>query len=66
MIVVNNCRNYFFWGAKNPIKIDGQNHHTKDKKEGQRKVKRHTTRKNQRRERAKPFCGRKLSHPQHL
>ncbi len=24
---------------KNPIKIDGQNHHTKDKREGQKKVK---------------------------
>jgi hypothetical protein len=53
----------FFWGPKNPIEVDGQNHHTKDKKEGQRKAKRHTVPKNQRRERANLFHGRKLFHP---
>jgi hypothetical protein len=49
--------------AKNPIKIDGQNHHMEDKKEGQIKAKRCIIYMNQRRERTNPFCGRKLSHP---
>jgi hypothetical protein len=61
MIVVNNCRIFFGGGSKNPIKIDGQNHHTKDKREDQRKAKRHTTHKNQRREKASPFRGRKIT-----
>jgi hypothetical protein len=30
-------------GTTNPKKTDGQNHHTEDKREGQRKAKRHTT-----------------------
>jgi len=47
-------------------KTDGQNHHMEDKREGQRKAKRHTTCRNQRRERASPSRGRKLSHPQPL
>jgi hypothetical protein len=50
--------------TKSPIKIDGWNHHTKDRKEGQRKANKCTTRRNQRRERASPSYGRKLSHPQ--
>jgi len=36
----------------------------KTKVEGQRKLKRRATHKNQRRERDNPFHGRKLSHPQ--
>jgi hypothetical protein len=39
---------------KNPIKIDVQNHHLEDKREGQRKAKRHATHKNQRKEKASP------------
>jgi hypothetical protein len=35
--------------SKNPIKIDGQNHHTEDKREGQKQAKRRcTARRNQR------------------
>jgi hypothetical protein len=49
--------------TKNPIKIDGRNHHTKDKKEGQKKAKRCVARKNQRGEIVNPSHGRKLSHP---
>jgi hypothetical protein len=52
--------------TKNPIKISGQNHHGKDKKEGQRKAKIRTTKRNQRREKVSPSHGRKLSHPQPL
>jgi hypothetical protein len=51
---------------KNPIKIYGRNHHVEDKREGQKEVKRHAARMNQRRERASPSCDRKLSHPQPL
>jgi hypothetical protein len=47
--------------TKNPLKTNGWNHHMEDKKEGQRKVEK--TCKNQRRERASPFHGKKLSHP---
>jgi len=36
--------------AKNPIKAHGWNHHTEDKREGQRKAKRCAAIKNQRRE----------------
>jgi hypothetical protein len=50
-------------GTKNPIKINGWNHHMKDKREGQRKANKHTTHINQKRERASPSRGRKLSHP---
>jgi hypothetical protein len=47
-------------GEKNPIKIDGRNHHTEDKSEGQRKVKRCAACKtNQKREKACPSCGMK-------
>jgi hypothetical protein len=49
--------------TKNPIRINSDNHHTEDKKEGQRKAKRNTTHKNQRRERASPSCGKKLFNP---
>jgi len=51
---------------KAPIKIDDGNHHTKDKREDQKKAKRHAACSNQRRERASPSCGRKLSHPRPL
>jgi hypothetical protein len=40
--------------AKNPIKADDWNHHTEDKREGQKRTERGTTIKNQRRERASP------------
>jgi hypothetical protein len=36
--------------AKNPIKINGWNHHREDRREGQRKAKTHTAHRNQRRE----------------
>jgi len=49
---------------KNPLKIDGQNRHMEDKKEGQRKAIRCIAHWNQRRKRASPSHGRKLSHPQ--
>ncbi len=57
--------------SKNSIKIDRQNHHMEDKKEkgereGQRKVKRCATQKNQRKERSSPSPNKKLSHPQPL
>jgi hypothetical protein len=29
-------------GAKNPIKLNGWNHHAKDKREGPKKAKRHS------------------------
>jgi len=45
---------------------DGWNHHMKDEREGRRQAQRHAAYKNQRRERASPFHGRKLSHPQPL
>jgi hypothetical protein len=48
-------------GTKNQIKFDGQNHHTKDKKEAQRKANICTTNMNQRKDKIKPFHGRKLS-----
>jgi hypothetical protein len=50
-------------GTKSPIKIDGRNHHMKDKREGQRKANKHTTHINQKREKASPSRGRKLFHP---
>jgi hypothetical protein len=50
-------------GTKNPIKIDGRNLHTKDKREGPRKANKCTTYINQKRERVIPSCGRKLSDP---
>jgi hypothetical protein len=37
--------------VKYPIKINGWNNHTEDKREGERKAKRHTAHRNQRRER---------------
>jgi len=47
-------------GDKNPIKTDGWNHYTEDKRGGQRNAKRRAAhKKNQRRERASPSCGRK-------
>ncbi len=50
---------------KNPIKVDGSNHHTNDEREGQKKVKKCGTCKNQRREEASLSQeGRKLCHPQ--
>jgi len=49
--------------AKNQIKINGLNHHIEDKREGQRKAKRHVACRNQRREKASSSCDRKLSHP---
>ncbi len=52
--------------TKNPIKTNGWNHHIKDKKEGQRKANKCTTRRNQRREKVSPSYGKKLSHPQPL
>jgi len=45
--------------TKNPIKTNGWNHHMEDIREGQKKAKK--TRMNQRRERASPSRGRKLS-----
>jgi hypothetical protein len=50
-------------GSKNLIKINGQNHHVEDKKEGQRKAKKCTTHINQRKERTSPYHGKKLSPP---
>jgi hypothetical protein len=41
-------------------KPNGRNHHMDDKKEGQK----NKANRNQRRERASPFYGRELSHPQ--
>jgi hypothetical protein len=52
--------------TKNRMKIDGQNHHTKDKKESQKNANRFTTQRNQRRERVSPYYGRTLFHPQPL
>jgi len=49
--------------AKKPIKTNGWNNHTQNKREGQRKAKRCTAHRNQRRWRASPFFGRKVSHP---
>ncbi len=51
---------------QNPIKTSCWNHHTKDKREGQRKANRGTTHMNQRKEKANPSCGRKPSFPQPL
>ncbi len=43
------CLRVLLWGEipqnpKKPIKTDGRNHHTQDKREGQRKAKRRATR----------------------
>jgi hypothetical protein len=64
-LLVDGPTNIYLWnkGAKKPIKTNGQNHHTENRKEGQRRAKRHATHKNQRRERFSPSCGKKLSHP---
>ncbi len=52
---------------KNPIKNQWSELSQEDKREGQRKAKRHTAQRNQRRERAKTLSrDRKLSHPQPL
>jgi hypothetical protein len=40
---------------KKSNKTDGQNHHTEDKNEGQKKANNHTTHKNERREKVSPF-----------
>jgi hypothetical protein len=48
---------------KNPIKTDGRNHYTEDKREGQRKTKRHAAHMNQPKERTSPSRGRRLSDP---
>jgi hypothetical protein len=66
-----NCSDWSSWWhlkgeTKNPIKIDGGNHHTKDRRESQIKAKRCTAHKNQRREKINPSRGRKLSHPHPL
>jgi len=42
----------FFFDKNNSIKINGWNHHVKDKTKGQRKAKRCATHKNQKKERA--------------
>jgi hypothetical protein len=47
---------------KNSIKINGWNHHMKDKRKGQRKVNIHTACRNQRRERVSLLRATKLSH----
>jgi hypothetical protein len=64
-LLVYGPTNIYLWnkGAKKPIKTNGKNHHTKNKKEGQRRAKRHVGHKNQKRERSSPSCGKKLSHP---
>jgi hypothetical protein len=49
-------------GAKNPIKINGWNHHREDRREGQRKAKRHTAHRNQRREQVPLVVGGYLTH----
>ncbi len=52
---------------KNPIKDQWSELSHKDKREGQRKAKRHTAQRNQRRERARPSLDdRKLSHPSNV
>jgi hypothetical protein len=51
-------------GTKNQTKIDGHNHHTKDRREGQRKANKCTAHRNQRNEKVRPFHGRKLFYPQ--
>jgi hypothetical protein len=49
---------------KTPIKTDDWNHHMEDKREDPKNVKRRAAMcRNQRRERGRPSCGRKLSHP---
>ncbi len=58
------CALIFYFWKKNLIKINGQNHHKEDKKEGQKKTNRRVAHKNQRRERANFFCVRKIFHPQ--
>ncbi len=56
--------------TNNPIKTNGRNDHTEDKKEGQKKAKERATYAQPEgtkiRERATPSYGRKLSHPQAL
>lgn len=51
---------------QNSIKTDGQNHHTEDKREGQKTIKRCATHRNPRKALASPSCDGKLSHPQPL
>jgi len=63
-LILTHARGTIEGGPKNLIKVNGQNHHMGDKREGQRKAKRCTTCKNQRRERTSPSYGRMLFHPQ--
>jgi hypothetical protein len=52
-------------GAKNPIKINGWNHHREERKERPKKGQK-THSPQEPKERASPSRGRRLSHPQPL
>ncbi len=54
-LIPSSLGSFFFW-LKNPIKINGQHHHAKDKREGQRKAKRCVTCKNQKMEKTLVPC----------
>jgi hypothetical protein len=53
------CHTWVNITTKNPVKTNGWNYHTENKRAGQRKVKRRTSCKNQRRGRASPSHSRK-------
>jgi hypothetical protein len=59
-------RTCYYQRTTNPIKTDGRNHHVKDKREGQRKVKRCPTLKNQRRERNNPSGSYLIDNPSNI